>query len=137
MAKKKKASPPMTMKADDIAVRKKLLERWGRMCIVCGREFANLACITKEHVTPKSMTNDKKAAENLAPSHWRCNNLRGTMSVMQTARLIDHIETKMTPAKFFKWLNAQVPHRLVPPEALMPLRQRQFLELPEFLPGMR
>lgn len=115
----------------------------GPICIVCGRVFANLACITKEHVVPKSMTRESKAAqanyipdENVAPSHYQCNNLRGTMSFMQAARLVDHIETKMSPGKFHVWLNKQVPNRIVPAVALQPLRQRQFMELPEFLPGM-
>lgn len=139
MAKKKKGpSPPMTMKADDIKFRRKLLEKWGPVCIVCGREFANLACITKEHVVPKSMGSAaaKVLEENLAPSHYQCNNLRGSMSFVKACNLIDEIETKMKPSKFIAWLNKQVPHRIVPPEALAPIRKRQFMELPEYLPGM-
>ena len=138
MPKKKHKGPrqKMVMKDDDVAYRRRLLERWGFACIVCGREFADLACVTKEHVVPKSSPACMKLAENLAPSHHRCNKLRSTNSIIMTAKLIDEWEKKLG-SRFWSWLNKHVPNRIVPPVALLPVRVPQFLELPEHLPGMR
>lgn len=127
----------MTMKDDDVAYRRRLLERWGHVCIVCGREFLNLASVTKEHVVPKSAPNRHKLDENLAPSHWRCNQIRKTESLIATARVVDNLEKTMPRHHFLAWLNKAVPHRTVPPAALMPLRVPQCFELPDQLPGMR
>ncbi len=139
MAKKKKLGPMGVMNSWDIAYRKRLLKRWGNACIVCGREFMNLACVTKEHVIPKSAPSELKLDENIAPSHHRCNQLRRTDSLLKTARQIDAIEMTMSPNEFVAWLNEAVPHRLVPFEAVLPLKylHRNCFELPEILPGMR
>lgn len=126
----------MLMKDADIALRRRLLERWGYVCVVCGREFSNLACVTKEHVVPKSAPDRFKLPENLAPAHYSCNQLRKTNTLIRAAREIDRIEKKMCPEKFLAWLNKPVPNRTVPAHALCPLRQRRFMELPERLPGM-
>lgn len=138
MGKKKKSqSPMMVMGHSDVTYRRRLLERWGFICVICGHEFTNLACVTKEHVIPKSAPAHLKPQENLAPSHHQCNKLRETGSILAAAAKVEEMRLKMTPQKFLVWLNKPVPHRVVPPEAMSPLRQRQFMELPEYLPGMR
>jgi len=133
----------MVMKEYDVQYRVRLLERWGYLCIVCGREFANLACVSKEHVIPKSKVKlgYTHGDNNKAPSHHRCNQLRRDRSFIVAAREVDHHERMMHPKQFLAWLNRAIPNRIVPPEALLPLpplrrRVPQFLELPEYLPGV-
>lgn len=135
----KKVVTKMLMKDSDIAYRRRMLERWGYLCIVCGREFAHLACVTKEHIVPKSAQESLKSRENIGPSHFSCNQHRGANSIFVTARFVDACEQSMKPLDFHKWLNREVPNRIVPPHALKPLysrRKRGFMELPEHLPGM-
>lgn len=118
-----------------------MLERWDFTCIVCGHGFANLACVSKEHVIPKSKAFHALAigiynGENKAPSHYNCNKLRGTRSFIVAAREIEELERQLSPSHFFEWLNKRIPNRTVPMEALASLRVPQHLELPEHLPGM-
>lgn len=138
MAKKKLRHPPTVMKNDDVAYRKRLLERWDFLCVVCGREFMNLACVTKEHVIPRSVHSSQhmKFNDNLAPSHYRCNKLRGSGSIIEVAKLIDEKSKTMFYHDFVTWLNTPIPNRIVPKVALQPLRALQCLELPETLPGL-
>ena len=118
--------------------RRRLLDAWGYLCVICGRRFTNLACVTFEHVVPQSFSARKKqmmARENVAPSHHRCNRLRGTGSIIAAARAISRKATGMRSDAFVRWLNAPVPGRAVPDEALRPLHQPACLEPPEHLPS--
>lgn len=99
----------------------KLLRRWGYQRIVCGRPFASLACVTVEHVVPRSVAGNKNKAHNLAPSHWRCNQLRGCLPLIVAAKAVDQMETKLGEKNFHAWLNAKVPNRDVPWFALIPI----------------
>lgn len=135
MAKKKVKHPPMVMKQDDVNYRRRLLGRWDYLCIVCGREFANIACVTKEHIIPRC-AKDNTVTDNLAPSHHQCNKLRGSGSILHAAKLIEDKAASMRRDRFVRWLNAPVPNRVVPQDALKPLRAMRCLELPENLPGM-
>ena len=138
MSKKRKVAPvQMTMRESDIDYRRRLLVRWDYLCVICGREFANIACVTKEHIVPKSETKHPKGDENLAPSHHQCNTIRQTASIIETAKMIDAIERAMKPWAFHAWLNKPVPNRIVPARALRPPRVQRFMELPDTLPGMR
>ncbi len=134
-----------TMKKDDIKLRYKLLHKWDYVCIVCGREFANVACITKEHIIPKSLCENggRNAKGNLAPSHYSCNQLRGTRSILVVSKEIDKMASVMPHKTFYAWLNKKIPGREVPLSALQPIKlPRRFwrtlrcFELPERLPGM-
>jgi hypothetical protein len=140
MAKKKSKSPLMVMKHEDVEYRRRLLVRWDFLCVVCGRGFTNLACVTKEHVIPRSETarisKFMKIEENIAPSHHSCNKLRGVGSLIETAKLVDQKCKTMRYREFIKWLNAPVPHRIVPDSAKRPVREPACLELPEWVPGM-
>jgi len=148
----KKNPMQMVMKQHDIDYRVRMLERWGHQCIVCGLEFANLACVSKEHVIPKSKLHQilgfpknspllhqaiQELRDNKAPSHYQCNQLRGTRSLIEACREVERMKTKMSPQTFVDWLNKKIPNRKVPPAALEPLRKRGCLELPEYLPGMQ
>lgn len=142
MATKKKKSPPEVMKPKDVRARRYLLEEWDYTCIVCGERFENLACVTKEHVVPKSMGGGKRDAlepsfKNLAPSHHVCNKLRQTDSILVASKRVEFIRSTMSPEAFVRWLNTPVPNRVVPPEATRPIHGPASLELPEHLPGMR
>jgi len=140
MVKKKKTPPAaMTMKPKDVDYRWRLLDRWGKNCIICGLPFETLACVTKEHIVPKSLLEPLVGGKprkpgNVAPSHHRCNALRGADSVEQGRSRVDEMRRTMTASDFISWLNAPVPFRTVPAEAKRPLRG--FCELPEYLPGM-
>lgn len=137
MAKKSK-SPLMVMKDEDVAYRRRLLARWDFLCVVCGRGFMNIACVTKEHVIPRSVHGSRhpKVEENIAPSHHQCNKMRGVGSIIETAKLIDEKSKKMRPKEFTRWLNVPVPHRIVPKSATLPIQVPACLELPDWLPGM-
>ena len=97
----------------------KLVRQWGYLCIVCGRPFANIACVTVEHIIPRSIRGNNKT--NTAPSHHQCNQLKGCSSLMRAAKAVDAMEAKMNPRQFPYWLNARVPARAVPWYALIPI----------------
>ena len=138
-----------TMKKDDIKLRYKLLHKWDYVCIVCGREFANVACITKEHIIPKSFEGGHGTWDNLAPSHYSCNQLRGVRSIIDVSKEIDKMCEIMPHKTFYGWLNKKIPSRDVPESALKPIKLPKHLmysrgphvlgclELPEHLPGIR
>lgn len=127
-----------TMSQAGLRKRRRLLDAWDYQCVICGHRFTNLACVTFEHVVPQSFSARKKklmGPENVAPSHYRCNRLRGTRSIMVAAKTIADRATRMHPVAFIAWLNVVVPSRAVPEEALRPLHQPACLELPEHLPS--
>jgi hypothetical protein len=99
----------------------KLVKKWGYLCVVCGRAFLNLACVTSEHIIPKSVIKNKNRHSNMGPSHWRCNIIKENKSLIATARLIDAKERQMCPNEFETWLNVKVPARRVPWYALEPI----------------
>lgn len=131
----------MVMKPEDVAYRRRLLDRWGHVCVICGYDFYNLACVTKEHVVPKSQRKyftrvGVEDLDNIAPSHYTCNKLRGTDSIFLAVKIIEKNRLSMNEIDFKRWLNRKVTHRIVPLEAVMSLRPLAFMELPDFLPGM-
>ena len=143
----------MVMKQHDIETRWRLLEKWGHRCIVCGHEFMNLACVSKEHVIPRSKVHQafnipksptkrwpesvhRALADNKAPSHYQCNKLRRDRSLIEAYREVEQMKQKMKPRAFLEWLNRLIPNRVVPPWALTSMRPQGCLELPDSLPGM-
>lgn len=96
-----------------------LVVRWDHMCIVCGRSFQNLACVTREHIIPKSLGG--RSGENIAPSHWNCNAFRGTMSLLDAQRAIERQLRRLGPRNAQEWLSTAVPGRTVPEWAHMPI----------------
>ena len=127
----------MLMKPDDVKLRRKLVNHW-ELCVICGHEFANLACVTKEHIVPKCRLKPNKHNEsgNIAASHYTCNNLRRANSIIAAAKEVERRRRTMKHKDFLRWLNKVVPARIVPAEALRSLyRPLACFELPEHLPG--
>jgi hypothetical protein len=129
--------------------RRRMLERWGFKCVVCGLEFAHLACVTKEHLVPKLGRRDRRGRakrpvhihidgdSSIAPSHWRCNMVRSTQSIISTAKLIEKKQKTMAEVDFRKWLNTPPPGARYPDIAFIPLRLQASFELPLQLPGIQ
>ena len=85
-----------------------LLSRWEHKCVLCGEEFDNLDSLTREHLIPKSLGGE--AQDNIAPSHYNCNQLRGAMSLIDAMVAIDRHKQRL--GKLFKnWCNTPVPNR--------------------------
>lgn len=85
-----------------------LLSRWENKCILCGEEFDNLDSLTREHLIPKSLEGGTK--DNLAPSHYNCNQLRGMMSLIDAMVAIDRHKQRLGKL-FHSWCNTPVPNR--------------------------
>lgn len=127
------------MCAGDVAYRRRLLERWGYACVVCGYGFVDLASVTKEHIIPRAAEARLKAElppMELGASHYRCNIIRGRLSLVRAAAAVEARRVAMGTSRFFEWINEHVPNRVVPHEALLPPRPQRFLDLPEHLPGV-
>jgi len=107
----------MVMKDHDARRKLSIAERYNYTCIVCGRPFDNVACITIEHIVPKSMGG--KGGDNLAASHYNCNRLRGTMSLLDAAMTVEK-KLRRLGTMAHDWLNKQPPNRDVPAAALLP-----------------
>lgn len=105
----------------------KLLRKWGYLCIVCGRPFANVACVTVEHIQPLSGGGRNNKA-NTAPSHHSCNKTKGKLPLMTAAQIIDSLE-KRYGVNFPQWLNQRVPNRPVPDYALLPILDAEWFAL--------
>lgn len=88
----------------------RVIDAWGGVCIVCGEPFRDLESATMEHVVPRSK-GGVGLAYNLAPSHWRCNQLRGTRSIIDAAARVRKVRRRMGSGKFESWVNAKVPCR--------------------------
>lgn len=117
-----------TMKDHDVRRRLVLLEKWGHQCVVCGRGFANLACVTIEHINPRAR-GGADADVNRGPSHYVCNRLKRTRSLLWAARqvqlVLKNIERMGNDPSV--WLNTIVPGRTPHPHALLtPLDARWF-----------
>jgi hypothetical protein len=78
----------MVMKKGDVDKRLRLMRRWDHACVVCGRRFASISCVTFEHLVPRSMGGTGRV-DNIGPSHYSCNALRGTMSLIAAASLLE------------------------------------------------
>ena len=107
-----------------------LVRKWGYQCVVCGRPFAHMACVTVEHIVPVSAgVVSRKNKTNQAPSHWRCNQLKGSLPLMVAAKTVDNMERTLGPKNFHAWLNAKVPNRPVPWYALLSLVDAEWFML--------
>lgn len=71
----------MIMKKGDADKRLKLLRRWDHACVVCGRRFASISCVTFEHLVPRALVGTGRV-DNIGPSHHVCNSLRGIQSLV-------------------------------------------------------
>lgn len=105
------------MDESDLRKRLHLIRTWGNQCIVCGEEFAHLACVSFEHIVPKSKGGGH--GDNIAPSHYNCNSLRGTKSLIEADIMVRFKRRRLGEKQFRMWLSRPVPSRLVPPMALI------------------
>lgn len=125
----------MRMKWDDITRRLRMLDRCGYRCIICGHSFSSLASVTYEHVIPRSRRPGQSNKGNIAPSHFNCNRLRGTLGLGDAWREIEKLRERIGDAQFQAWINTVVPNRVVPeivmcaPEYLRFLFSRNCCEL--------
>lgn len=107
-----------------------LVRKWGYQCVICGRPFAHMACVTIEHVVPVSAgVISRKNKMNQAPSHWRCNQLKGSLPLIVAAKTVDAMDRKLGPKNFHDWLNARVPNRESPWYAFVPLVDAEWFAL--------
>ena len=97
------------MKTDPYESYRGLLVRWDHCCVLCGEPFDNMESITKEHLIPKSKGGC--GSGNLAPSHFKCNQLRGDLSLIETFLLIQARKLKMGNETYRQWANTPVPNR--------------------------
>lgn len=111
---------PTVMSVKNAKLYLRLVHRWGGVCIICGEPFTHLACVTKEHVRPYSM-GGTKSMHNIAPSHYSCNTSRGTKSLLEASKMIRKKLARIPPAHVNAWLNKNVPGRIVPECALVPI----------------
>jgi hypothetical protein len=123
------------MKHRDVTRRLRMLDRYGYQCVVCGYEFESLACVTYEHVVPKSR-GAEDAKDNVQPSHYSCNRLKGTKSLKNARHAVRSVRGQMNEADFLAWLNMHVPSRDVPdfvlysPEVVRSMFYLELLEAP-------
>lgn len=97
------------MKEDPYESYRGLLVRWEHCCVLCGEPFDNMESITKEHLIPKSKGGN--GCGNLAPSHFRCNQLRGDLSLIETLVLIAARKVRLGEKAYREWANMSVPNR--------------------------
>lgn len=86
---------------------KELVEAWGGVCIICGHPFESWDCVSREHLKPASLGGSLK--DNLAPSHYSCNQVRANNSLMDARMLLLRRERSMPAESFRSWLNKPVP----------------------------
>lgn len=84
-----------------------LVKQWDNQCIICGHGFENYDCVSREHLTPVCKGGSLK--DNIAPSHYICNHIRGSVSILEARKMIDDRERSMSPSEFKQWLNQSIP----------------------------
>jgi hypothetical protein len=87
-----------------------LLKRWEGLCVLCGELISNPDSVTKEHLIPGSK-GGTNGADNLAPSHFQCNQIRGDLSLRETAVLMALRKKQMGEERFLEYINKSVPNR--------------------------
>lgn len=66
--------------------KKKLLDKTGGYCFLCGTKVENKD-LTREHVQPKSKGG--KGADNIQPAHYDCNQEKGSMTLIEYCEKIN------------------------------------------------
>lgn len=88
--------------------KKRILDDWNHRCVICGEGFVCRACMTREHLIPRSIA--KGLQDNLAPSHYNCNKFRKTMPIIDAILLIEEKRKKMGEKQFKSWISKKVPN---------------------------
>lgn len=94
----------------------RILTKWEFLCVICGHEFRDIACITVEHIIPRCK-GGILMSDNLAPAHYNCNHTKADRSLLWATKNIEFIR-KQRGVQFLDWLNKKVPGRKVPPHLM-------------------
>lgn len=86
------------------------MKRWEGLCVICGEHISNTDSVTKEHLIPQSR-GGSNLSDNLAPSHFQCNQLRGELSLIEASVLIALKRKLMGEERFLEFVNRSVPNR--------------------------
>lgn len=70
-----------------------ILERWDYLCIICGEPFDNIYTCSYEHIICATF-GGKAILDNLAPSHYYCNQLRGASSLVFAMKHMNDLKNK-------------------------------------------
>jgi len=76
-----------------------LLLRWDGLCVICGNPFPNKDSVTKEHLVPRCL-GGRGNSDNIAPSHFMCNQARGDLSLREAVVLIELKRKQMGEEEF-------------------------------------
>lgn len=94
----------------------RLMAAWDNKCVICGGRFHNPLSLTKEHLIPRTVMLNvlgqiDTSRENIAPSHYACNQFKGSLSLVTAMVLVDILRERMGHEEFVAWANAPVPNR--------------------------
>ena len=116
-----------TMSFRSFLNRLKLLRRWNFRCVICGCDFKDMTSVTIEHLVPITVLRTQAAGtlhklDNLAPTHWRCNQLKGSRSLLWASGVMTAARGAMDDKAFYEYFNQPLKTwSLVPVLALEPL----------------
>ncbi len=91
-----------------------LAREWEYCCVICGRKIETYRSFSVEHLVPRSLIGKSRLrylktsydrSQNLAPSHYNCNQTRGIMSIIEASKKINKYLDKLGEAKARDWLN--------------------------------
>jgi hypothetical protein len=85
-----------------------LARQWEYCCVICGRKIETYHSFSVEHLIPRSKTylfSQEILKENVAPSHYSCNAMRGTMSILEANKRINKYLDTLGENKSRDWLN--------------------------------
>lgn len=84
-------------------------QKWDGLCYLCGHPFANMACVTKDHIQPQSLyVHSVDIRKRVAPAHYSCNQFRKVESLLKATKKLQIKETKMG-VNFIQWINKKNP----------------------------
>lgn len=85
-----------------------LARRWEYCCVICGRKIETYDSFSVEHLIPRSKADlfeQEILKENVAPSHYNCNAMRGTMSILEANKKINKYLDSLKEHEVKDWLN--------------------------------
>lgn len=88
---------------------KTLMRRWESTCVLCGERIDDENSVTREHLIPRSKGGNN-GSENIAISHFKCNQIRGDLSLIEIAILMEMRKAQMGD-RFSEYVNQPVPNR--------------------------
>lgn len=92
----------------DFKTRQKIWKLFNGICIVCGYDVDQRIC-TIEHLIPKSAGGTDEQS-NLAVSHYRCNQFRGTKSLISATNKIKRKFRTLSDSEIDIWINRSCGH---------------------------